>query len=571
MKTKKSSSIIKLPDDNKRRNFLSWLFFSLLTFLTWFSFKREDGIVGSQKVNRAMVLNKDENTISQEIDKINTHLADIAINVKSFGAEGDGVTDDTDAIQAAINYTALLGGGMVFFPNGHYRTSSTISIDADYVSLVGVGCYSSYLSPLLGHKTAIVLFGNENGTWRWGNVVKDLGIRNSQVEGIKMVNNLQWKLEGVDVRNCAGNGVYGKDSWVGRLHNSYLYNNQKSGFYADKGCHALSIIGTHIIGNDKYGIYAPKESSITGNTFELNTLADIYVPSTKESIFIAGNYFEGGRSRGAAIHIKGKFITLDTNGLGGQPLGIKLEGASHVKVTNNNVGMTLGQLTYNNFQTIYVDEKCKNIEIDNVGTITVKPGAKLINQGKVKDHLYPFGEFKTLKNGVPVGWTKSGTFTSQLVPSFSGECDNAIKVTTSSRHDRITRHLSGLKPNTVYTWGAMISTRDADAVDVRFYNLSTKIVKSDEFYWSANFKKGHYIATTAFKTASNGTADIGIGSAYLGTFKVEWIAVVEGYYTERNFPRKGNRENTNVLQSPNGSFYKIGINDDGTFDSSLLS
>ncbi|WP_045519171.1 right-handed parallel beta-helix repeat-containing protein [Neobacillus niacini] len=568
MKIKKSFPVFRNQEDNERRNFLSWLFFGLLAFITFFSFKREGGVIDPQKVNKGMMLNKDENTISNELEKINAKLTDISVNVKSFGARGDGKADDTVPIQNAIDYTASLGGGIVYFPNGHFRTSSTISIDADYVSLVGVGCNSSYLSPLLGHMTAILFFGNEKGSWRWGNVVKDLGIRNSHAEGIKMVNNLQWKLEGIDVRNCEGNGVYGKNSWIGRLHNSCLYRNKKSGFYADKDCHALSIIGTHIIDNKRYGIYAPKESTITGNTFELNKLADIYIPSTKESIFIAGNYFEGGRSEGAAIHVLGKFISIDTNGLGGQPLGIKLEGASHVKVSNNFVGMTLGELAHNNLQTIYVDEKCKNIELDNVGTLTVKPGANLIKQGAVKDHLYPFGEFESLKNGVPVGWTKKGTFTSQVVPSFSGECDKALKVTTKSKHDRMIRNLSGLKPNTIYTWGAMISTEDADAVEVRCYN--TAIVKGDEHYWSANFKKGHYIATTAFITAIDGSADISIGSAYLGTFKLEWIAVVEGYYTERNFPRKSNRENTSVIQSENGSYYKISVNNDGTFKSILL-
>jgi parallel beta-helix repeat protein len=46
--------------------------------------------------------------------------------VTQYGATGDGVTDDTVAIQAAFTAAGAAGGGVVFFPKGNYLVSATI-------------------------------------------------------------------------------------------------------------------------------------------------------------------------------------------------------------------------------------------------------------------------------------------------------------------------------------------------------------------------------------------------------------------------------------------------------------
>lgn len=47
-------------------------------------------------------------------------------NVKAYGAVGDGVTDDTAAIQSAISACVTAGGGTVYFPNGIYIISGAL-------------------------------------------------------------------------------------------------------------------------------------------------------------------------------------------------------------------------------------------------------------------------------------------------------------------------------------------------------------------------------------------------------------------------------------------------------------
>src|SRR5512136_2044756 len=53
-----------------------------------------------------------------------TSSADTVINVTTFGAKGDGVTDDRPAIQAAIDVLTAKRGGVLRIPNGTYLLNS---------------------------------------------------------------------------------------------------------------------------------------------------------------------------------------------------------------------------------------------------------------------------------------------------------------------------------------------------------------------------------------------------------------------------------------------------------------
>ncbi|TPF17911.1 glycosyl hydrolase family 28-related protein [Priestia megaterium] len=83
--------------------------------------------------------------LNESVGKINI-LKKNAISVLDFGAKGDGVTDDSDAIQAAIDYCVNLiktKGGfaqhcVIQFPSGVYKTTKTVT-SKPYVKLISSG------------------------------------------------------------------------------------------------------------------------------------------------------------------------------------------------------------------------------------------------------------------------------------------------------------------------------------------------------------------------------------------------------------------------------------------------
>jgi hypothetical protein len=69
---------------------------------------------------------------------VESKLQDV-VSVKDFGAVGDGVADDTAAIQAAIGRAISIGGARVYLPKGTYKVTSTIAWKEDNITLVGDG------------------------------------------------------------------------------------------------------------------------------------------------------------------------------------------------------------------------------------------------------------------------------------------------------------------------------------------------------------------------------------------------------------------------------------------------
>jgi len=87
------------------------------------------------------------------------------ISVKDFGAVGDGTTDDTTSIQAAINAMHTAGGGQVYFPAGTYLTGALTMYSN--IAIKGAGMGQTILKP---SANSIVLFSLINSTLSYSNI-----------------------------------------------------------------------------------------------------------------------------------------------------------------------------------------------------------------------------------------------------------------------------------------------------------------------------------------------------------------------------------------------------------------
>jgi len=83
-------------------------------------------------------------------------------NVKSYGAKGEGTTDDSTAIQDAINAANTAGGGVVFLPVGTYQINTSLNLKTKVI-LMGSG-YASKLQ-CTGSNDLITFAQNANW-WR---------------------------------------------------------------------------------------------------------------------------------------------------------------------------------------------------------------------------------------------------------------------------------------------------------------------------------------------------------------------------------------------------------------------
>jgi parallel beta-helix repeat protein len=150
----------------------------------------------------------------------------IVVSIMAFGARGDGVSDDTAAMERAVR--SLRKGGIVVFPPGTYIQSRSIRIESPNIIFWGSGGTLHGSNPmnqalgligdgsaLIGLKltarfnvratdlpqTRIVLAGK-------GNTVVENAVDGASAAGIMVYGGSDFRIEGNTVRNTLADGIH---------------------------------------------------------------------------------------------------------------------------------------------------------------------------------------------------------------------------------------------------------------------------------------------------------------------------------------------------------------------------
>ena len=177
------------------------------------------------------------------------------VSVKDFGAVGDGVTDDTAAIQAAINAAA---GRVVHFPSGTYVVTSTLSyktattqgIFSPGIRLVGDGMLKTIFDNRVANAPMIDIDSlNHGGSYEasMASVLREFTIKTTtspaNSTGIRVLNGYQIQIDHLFIKGMTAHGI-----------------ELKNGLFVDDGWNMIAITNCWIEDCAGWGIKADGSS-----------------------------------------------------------------------------------------------------------------------------------------------------------------------------------------------------------------------------------------------------------------------------------------------------------------------
>jgi hypothetical protein len=251
------------------------------------------------------------------------------ISVKDFGAKGDGVTDDTAAIQAAANYCASVAtggalGAKLYFPAGLYKTSAAINITAGFI-VYGDGVGSTKFRTNNNYVFSCTASGamfrdlfvagpygaasngiNLNGA---NNCIIERCTFQNQVTGVQLTNSFSVEIIGCTFDTCYTYGVY-----AGTICHSLII--ERSGFFSCGVLNSGQAINLTVASNNigikdndfEYNyvgiqLMGCTSVEITGNYMEYPSSTHFSFPALCYSVVIENNWIALGTSGGASLTI----------------------------------------------------------------------------------------------------------------------------------------------------------------------------------------------------------------------------------------------------------------------------
>ncbi|MBA1244042.1 putative Ig domain-containing protein [Pseudomonas japonica] len=285
-------------------------------------------------------------------------------NVKDFGAVGDGVTDDTAAIQATIDAAAAAGGGTVFVPTGTFIVSAgeepsdgCLMLKSN-VYMEGAGAGKTTVKVADGSDTKIT------GVIRsaYGEETHDFGLSNLTIDGNR--DNTTGKIDGwfngyipgkdghdsnvtlsgVEIKDCSGYGFDPHEQTINMLiENCVSHGNGLDGFVADYMIDT-KYVNNVAYDNDRHGfniVTSTNDFTMTGNVAYGNGGNGIVVQRGSENIpspydvTIEGGSVYGNGAEGVLVKLSSDVTVtgVDIHDNGGA--GVRIYGSTGVVVSNN--------------------------------------------------------------------------------------------------------------------------------------------------------------------------------------------------------------------------------------------
>jgi len=279
--------------------------------------------------------------------------ADTVLNVRQFGAKGDGKSDDTKSIQSAIDLAASRGGA-VFLPPGVYPCAELQM--RPHVALTGIPAWDyehAFGSVIrLADPQAHCLL---NITGAFGVTIEGLALDGGKLgEGVHGIwlnkpdygkQEDTFRIERCQIASFTGDGVRLTRAWCFSIRHSMIAYNAGDGISL-RGWDGF-FLDNWLSGNKGAGFAARQENAactFTGNRIEWNREGILIVGG--DGYNITGNYFDRAGTCGLAVlggeqmSVTGNFVKR--SGKSAKPgthdsSQIRLEGARGVTCCANNL------------------------------------------------------------------------------------------------------------------------------------------------------------------------------------------------------------------------------------------